>query len=61
MHLHENSAGSAGIGIGAAQYVGTLYIGRAVGSAIGGVLYAHDLLYGAGCVSMGFVAPALMT
>jgi predicted MFS family arabinose efflux permease len=30
-----------------------LYIGRAVGSAIGGVLYARDLLYGAGYVSMG--------
>lgn len=25
-----------------------LYIGQAVGSAIGGVLYARDLLYGAG-------------
>jgi predicted MFS family arabinose efflux permease len=36
-------------------------IGQAVGSAIGGVLYARDLLYGAGYVSMGFVAPALMT
>jgi MFS transporter, DHA1 family, inner membrane transport protein len=38
-----------------------LYIGQAVGSAIGGVLYARDLLYGAGYVSMGFVALALMT
>jgi len=37
-----------------------LYIGQAVGSAIGGVLYARDLLYGAGYVSMGFVALALM-
>jgi MFS transporter, DHA1 family, inner membrane transport protein len=36
-----------------------LYIGQAVGSAIGGVLYARDLLYGAGYASMGFVALAL--
>ena len=36
-----------------------LYIGQAVGSAIGGVLYAGDLLYGSGYVSMGFVALAL--
>jgi MFS transporter, DHA1 family, inner membrane transport protein len=33
-----------------------LYIGQAIGSAIGGVLYARNLLYGAGYVSMGFVA-----
>jgi DHA1 family inner membrane transport protein len=38
-----------------------LYIGQAVGSAIGGLLYARDLLYGAGYVSMSFVALALMT
>jgi predicted MFS family arabinose efflux permease len=37
-----------------------LYIGQAIGSAIGGVLYARDLLYGAGYVSMGFVALALL-
>jgi predicted MFS family arabinose efflux permease len=37
-----------------------LYIGQAVGSAIGGVLYARDLLYGAGYVAMGFFALALM-
>jgi DHA1 family inner membrane transport protein len=38
-----------------------LYIGQAVGSAIGGVLYVHDLLYDAGYVAMSFVALALMT
>jgi DHA1 family inner membrane transport protein len=38
-----------------------LYVGQAVGSAIGGVLYARDLLYGAGYVSMGFIALALIT
>jgi predicted MFS family arabinose efflux permease len=38
-----------------------LYIGQAIGSAIGGVLYARNLLYGAGYVSMGFVALALIT
>src|ERR1700686_2727901 len=37
-----------------------LYIGQAVGSAIGGVLYACNLLYGAGYVSTGFVALALV-
>jgi MFS transporter, DHA1 family, inner membrane transport protein len=37
-----------------------LYIGQAVGSAIGGVLYARDLLHGAGYVAMGVVALALM-
>jgi DHA1 family inner membrane transport protein len=38
-----------------------LYIGQAVGSAIGGVLYARDLLHAAGYVAMCFVALALMT
>jgi DHA1 family inner membrane transport protein len=38
-----------------------LYIGQAVGSAIGGVLYARDLLYSSGYVAMGFVALALVT
>jgi DHA1 family inner membrane transport protein len=38
-----------------------LYIGQAVGSAIGGVLYARDFLYSAGYVAMGFVALALLT
>lgn len=38
-----------------------LYIGQAVGSAIGGVLYARDLLHSAGYVAMSFVALALMT
>jgi MFS transporter, DHA1 family, inner membrane transport protein len=38
-----------------------LYVGQAVGSAIGAVLYARELLYGAGYVAMGFVALALLT
>jgi DHA1 family inner membrane transport protein len=38
-----------------------LYIGQAVGSAIGGVLYARDLLYGSGYVAMAFIALALTT
>jgi DHA1 family inner membrane transport protein len=37
-----------------------LYIGQALGSAIGGVLYARDLPYGTGYLSMGFVALAVM-
>ena len=38
-----------------------LYIGQAVGSAIGGFLYARDLLYAAGYVASAFVALALVT
>ena len=38
-----------------------LYIGQAVGSAIGGVLYAGGWLYGCGYVAAGFVALALLT
>ena len=38
-----------------------LYIGQAVGSAIGGVLYARGLLYDAGYVATAFVALALAT
>jgi DHA1 family inner membrane transport protein len=38
-----------------------LYIGQAVGSAIGGILYAHEWLHACGFVAMGFVALALMT
>jgi predicted MFS family arabinose efflux permease len=37
-----------------------LYVGQAVGSAIGGVLYGRDLLYAAGYVAMGFVVLALI-
>jgi predicted MFS family arabinose efflux permease len=38
-----------------------LYIGQAVGSAIGGFLYARDLLQAAGWVSAAFIALALVT
>nr|WP_245322731.1 MFS transporter [Bradyrhizobium valentinum] len=38
-----------------------LYVGQAVGSAIGGFLYANDLLYAAGYVGTAFVALALVT
>jgi DHA1 family inner membrane transport protein len=38
-----------------------LYVGQAVGSAIGGVLYAHGWLHASGFAAMGFVAMALMT
>jgi predicted MFS family arabinose efflux permease len=37
-----------------------LYVGQAVGSAIGGMLYAREMLYGAGYVAAGFVALALI-
>jgi predicted MFS family arabinose efflux permease len=38
-----------------------LYIGQAVGSAIGGFLYAHDFLHATGYVAAAFVALALVT
>ncbi|MBI5318479.1 MFS transporter [Bradyrhizobium sp.] len=38
-----------------------LYIGQAIGSAVGGILYGGDLLYGAGYVAAVFLASALVT
>jgi DHA1 family inner membrane transport protein len=38
-----------------------LYIGQAIGSAIGGALYARDLLHETGFVAMAFVALAFAT
>jgi DHA1 family inner membrane transport protein len=38
-----------------------LYIGQAIGSAVGAILYGHDLLYEAGYVAAAFVALALVT
>ena len=38
-----------------------LYVGQAIGSAIGGLLYAHELLYGIGYAGAAFVALGLMT
>jgi predicted MFS family arabinose efflux permease len=37
-----------------------LYIGQAVGSAVGGLLFARELLHSVGFVAVGFVALALM-
>ena len=38
-----------------------LYVGQAIGSAIGGLLYAHELLRGIGYAAIAFVALALAT
>jgi MFS transporter, DHA1 family, inner membrane transport protein len=38
-----------------------LYVGQAIGSGLGGLLYAHDLLYGIGYAGTAFVALALTT
>jgi predicted MFS family arabinose efflux permease len=38
-----------------------LYVGQAIGSAIGGLLYARELQYGIGYAGVAFVALALMT
>jgi predicted MFS family arabinose efflux permease len=38
-----------------------LYVGQAIGSAIGGLLYAHELLYDIGYAGTAFVALALIT
>jgi predicted MFS family arabinose efflux permease len=37
-----------------------LYIGQAVGSAIGGLLFARELLHPLGFVAVGFVVAALV-
>lgn len=37
-----------------------LYVGQAIGSAIGGVLFARDMLYAAGYVGVVFVVAALL-
>jgi predicted MFS family arabinose efflux permease len=37
-----------------------LYIGQAVGSAIGGILYAGDFLYGAGYAGTALLVLALV-
>jgi predicted MFS family arabinose efflux permease len=37
-----------------------LYVGQAIGSAIGGLLFAHDLLHTLGLVAVGFVVLALI-
>jgi len=37
-----------------------IYVGQAIGSAIGGALFARDLFYEAGYVSAAFIALALM-
>jgi MFS transporter, DHA1 family, inner membrane transport protein len=38
-----------------------LYVGQAIGSAIGGSLYAHELLYGIGYAGAAFVTLGLIT
>lgn len=37
-----------------------LYIGQAIGSAVGGILYGRDMLYGAGYVATAFLVAALL-
>jgi MFS transporter, DHA1 family, inner membrane transport protein len=36
-----------------------LYVGQAIGSGIGGLLFGHDLLDGIGLVAIGFLTSAL--
>jgi DHA1 family inner membrane transport protein len=38
-----------------------LYIGQAIGSGIGGVLFAHEMYYAVGYVGVGFLALAVVT
>jgi predicted MFS family arabinose efflux permease len=38
-----------------------LYVGQAIGSGIGGLLYAHELLRGIGYAGAGFIVLALIT
>lgn len=37
-----------------------LYVGQAIGSAVGGILYGQDMLYGAGYVATAFLAAAML-
>jgi MFS transporter, DHA1 family, inner membrane transport protein len=37
-----------------------LYVGQAIGSAVGGILYGQDLLYGAGYVATAFLVAAAL-
>jgi DHA1 family inner membrane transport protein len=37
-----------------------LYIGQAIGSAVGGILYGQDMLYGAGYVATAFLVAAVL-
>ncbi|HWZ36980.1 MAG TPA: hypothetical protein VNY08_01610 [Bradyrhizobium sp.] len=37
-----------------------LYVGQAIGSFVGGLFHARELLYGLGFVAMAFVALAVM-
>ena len=38
-----------------------LYVGQAIGSAIGGLLYAHEFLHGIGYAGAAFIVLALIT
>jgi predicted MFS family arabinose efflux permease len=37
-----------------------LYVGQAIGSFVGGLFYARELLHGLGFVAMAFVASAVV-
>jgi predicted MFS family arabinose efflux permease len=37
-----------------------LYVGQAIGSAVGGILYGREMLYGAGYVATAFLAAAVL-
>ena len=37
-----------------------LYVGQAIGSAVGGILYGQDMLYGAGYVAAAFLMAAVL-
>jgi predicted MFS family arabinose efflux permease len=58
MQMHQSGRAAARAGVGGAQYLRAQYR-AAIGSFVGGLFYARDLLHELGLVAMVFVALAV--